>query len=97
MSIATITLSSKGQLVIPREIRDELSWNAGTKLTLVSSLNGVTLQGVPKKTGRKLVDLAGMLKQADVKVSTEQLCAPVDYTNPGAQTQQARKRISTGR
>ena len=79
MSIATITLSSKGQLVIPREIRDELSWNAGTKITMVSSASGVTLKGAPKRTGRKLGDLAGMLKQDGVGLSTQDLCAPVDY------------------
>lgn len=30
MSVITIKLSSKGQIVIPKEIRDELHWQAGT-------------------------------------------------------------------
>jgi AbrB family looped-hinge helix DNA binding protein len=80
MSIASITLSSKGQVVIPKEIRDELHWETGTELSLVSSASGVTLKAVPKKTGRNLADLIGMLKHEGPPISTEELCRPVDYS-----------------
>ena len=80
MFIATITLSSKGQVVIPKEIRDELHWNAGTRITLISNASGITLKAVPKKTGRKLEDLIGMLKHDGPPLSTEDLCKPVDYS-----------------
>jgi len=80
MSIATITLSSKGQVVIPKEIRDELHWDAGTELTLISSASGVTLKAVSKKTGRKFADLIGMLKPEGQPLPTEDLCKPVDYS-----------------
>lgn len=79
MSVANITLSSKGQVVIPKEIRDELHWSVGTELTLVSSASGVTLKAVPKKTGRNLADLIGMLKHDGPPLSAEALCKPVDY------------------
>ena len=78
MAIATITLSSKGQVVIPKEIREALHWDAGTELTLVSSAHGVTLRAMPKKSGRKLADLIGMLKHDGPPISTEELCEPVD-------------------
>jgi AbrB family looped-hinge helix DNA binding protein len=78
VSTATITLSSKGQVVIPKEIRDELHWEAGTELTLVSNASGVTLKAVPKKTGRNMADLIGMLKHDGPPLSTEALCQPVD-------------------
>ncbi|OAI17117.1 hypothetical protein A1355_00450 [Methylomonas koyamae] len=78
VSTATITLSSKGQVVIPKEIRDELHWEAGTELTLVSNASGVTLKAAPKKTGRNLADLIGMLKHDGPPLSTEALCQPVD-------------------
>jgi AbrB family looped-hinge helix DNA binding protein len=81
MFIATITLSSKGQVVIPKEVRDELHWAAGTQISLVLSASGVTLKAVPKKTGRKLEDLIGMLKHDGPALSTEDLCKPVDYSD----------------
>lgn len=80
MTTATITLSSKGQVVIPKEIRDELHWDAGTQIALVSSASGVTLKAVPKKTGRKFADLIGLLKHEGPPLSIEELCKPVDYS-----------------
>ncbi len=87
MSTATITLSSKGQVVIPKEIRDELHWRAGTRITLVSSASGVMLKAVPQKTGRKFEDLIGMLKHQGQPLSIEELCAPVDYSADGEVTE----------
>lgn len=81
MAIATITLSSKGQVVIPKEIREELHWNAGTELTLVSNASGVTIKAMPKKTGRNLADLIGMLKHDGPPLATEALCRPVELSD----------------
>ncbi|MFZ2171111.1 MAG: AbrB/MazE/SpoVT family DNA-binding domain-containing protein [Methylococcaceae bacterium] len=79
ISVVTIKLSSKGQIVIPKEIRDQLHWQAGTQLTLVSSVSGVTLKTAPKKTGGNLGDLIGMLRHDGPPVPIEVLCRPVDY------------------
>lgn len=79
MSVATLKLSSKGQIVIPKEIRDELHWQAGTQLTLVSSVSGVTLKTAPKKTGGNLGDLIGMLRHDGPPIPVEALCRQVDY------------------
>ena len=81
MTIATITLSSKGQVVIPKEIREELRWDAGTELTLVSNASGVTIKAMPKKTGRNLADLIGMLKHDGPPLATEELCRPVELSD----------------
>jgi AbrB family looped-hinge helix DNA binding protein len=87
MSVANITLSSKGQVVIPKEIRDALHWEAGTELSLVSSASGVTIKAVTKKTGRNLADLIGMLKHDGPPISIEELCKPVDYSAEWAATE----------
>ncbi|NOT12653.1 MAG: AbrB/MazE/SpoVT family DNA-binding domain-containing protein [Methylococcaceae bacterium] len=79
MSVAIIKLSSKGQIVIPKEIRDALHWQAGTQLTLVSSVSGVTLKAASKKAGGNLGDLIGMLQHDGPPVSVDALCRPVDY------------------
>lgn len=79
MTTVTTTLSSKGQIVIPKEIRDALHWEAGTRLTLVPGASGVTLRAVPKETGRSFADLIGSLKHDGPPLSTEVLCQPVEY------------------
>lgn len=81
MPIVTATLSSKGQIVIPKEIRDALQWEAGMELTLVSSASSVTLKSMPKKTGRNLADLIGMLKHDGPAIPTEELCKPVELAD----------------
>ncbi len=81
MTIATVTLSSKGQVVIPKEIREELHWDAGTELTLVSNALGVTIKAMPKKTGRNLADLIGMLKHDGPPLATDELCRPVELSD----------------
>lgn len=78
MPTATITLSTKGQVVIPKEIRDKLHWEAGTELTLTANASGVTLKAAPKKSGRNLADLIGMLKHDGPPLATADLCQPVD-------------------
>ncbi len=77
MSI-TITLSSKGQIVIPKEIREKLHWKEGTLLTLVANASGVTLKVAPKKAGQNLASLIGMLRHDGAPLSIEELCAPIN-------------------
>jgi AbrB family looped-hinge helix DNA binding protein len=78
MSMATIKLSSKGQIVIPKEIRDELHWEAGTQLSLVATGSGVSLKAISAKTGRNLSDLIGLLKHEGAPITIGELCKPVD-------------------
>jgi AbrB family looped-hinge helix DNA binding protein len=78
MSVATIKLSSKGQIVIPKEIRDELHWQAGTQLMLVCSPSGETLKAATKMSGCNLGDLIGMLRHDGPSILIEALCSPVD-------------------
>ncbi len=80
MTITTLTLSSEGQIVIPQAVRDELHWQAGTQLTLISSASGLTLKAQAPKSGRTLADLIGILPYDGPAISTERLCEPVDYS-----------------
>ena len=90
MSVATITLSNKGQVVIPKEILDEFHWQAGAQLKLIASPSGLLIQATPKTTGRNLADLIGMLKHEGAPLSTEALCRPVDYSSDGSASETRR-------
>jgi AbrB family looped-hinge helix DNA binding protein len=79
MSTATFTLSSKGQVVIPKEIRDELHWETGTELELISTPTGLTLRTKTPSGKLNLADLRGILKYDGPPISTEELCKPVDF------------------
>jgi AbrB family looped-hinge helix DNA binding protein len=79
MTIAIITLSSKGQVVIPKEIRDELHWEAGLELTIETTESGVLLKSRAAGKKLRLEDLRGFLKYGGPPISTEELCKPVDY------------------
>ncbi len=78
MTTLTTKLSSKGQLVIPKELREQLHWEAGTELTLVPTGHGIFLQLSVKKAKHNLADLRGMLKYDGPPILLEELCKPVD-------------------
>jgi AbrB family looped-hinge helix DNA binding protein len=41
------TMSTKGQVILPKAIRDQLNWTAGTRLTVEESAGGVLLKPAP--------------------------------------------------
>ena len=65
--MATATLTSKGQITIPKEVRDELGLETGSKLTFVRTGAGEYLL-LSKR--RSIMDLKGMAK-SDTHLSLE--------------------------
>jgi AbrB family looped-hinge helix DNA binding protein len=49
---AQTTISAKGQIVIPKGVRDRLQWSEGDRLDVIESAGGVLLkrQACPRKT-----------------------------------------------
>ena len=63
MATLTTRLSTKGQLILPKEIRDAREWGPGTEIEITNTKDGVLLK--PKKPlfkPTKFEDVAGMLK-----------------------------------
>lgn len=79
MLASHVKLSSKGQIVIPKTIRDSLHWDTGVELTLVASESGVILQTRKKNIKKDISSLRGMLENPKISLSTEELCQPVEY------------------
>ncbi len=64
--MSTTTLSSKFQIVIPKEIRDELGWRAGQKLHAIA-VNGQ----VQLIAERPIVEMRGFLAGMSSEVPRE--------------------------
>ncbi|MDJ0579318.1 AbrB/MazE/SpoVT family DNA-binding domain-containing protein [Crocosphaera sp.] len=71
--MASATITSKGQVTIPKEIRDYLKLETGTKVDFVITesgevkviplvVNAQTLSGILKRTEKKIVTLEEMEK-----------------------------------
>lgn len=54
-------LSSKGQVVLPREIRESHHWRAGTQFTIEELDDGVVLRETPAVKPSRLEDVVGCL------------------------------------
>jgi AbrB family looped-hinge helix DNA binding protein len=58
----TTTVSTKGQVILPKEIRVRRKWDAGTKLVVEETDAGVLLKEAPLFAPTKPEDVAGMLR-----------------------------------
>jgi len=77
-SVATTRMSSKGQVVIPEEIRDRLGLKAGTQFVVVGNRDGVILKAISAPSVKEFNDLLGQarkqarragLRKADVEAA----------------------------
>ena len=81
MKSAIVKVSSKGQIVIPKEVRDDLHWGSGVELILVITEQGVMLRTKTQVEKQPVKSLRGFLKYSGETISTEQLCKPVENSN----------------
>jgi AbrB family looped-hinge helix DNA binding protein len=58
----TTTVSTKGQVILPKAIRDRRKWSEGTKLVVEETDAGVLLREAPLFAPTKPEDVAGMLR-----------------------------------
>ena len=58
----TTKLSSKGQIILPKSIRDARQWKPGTEFAVETVKEGVLLRPVKPFPVTKIEDLAGSLK-----------------------------------
>jgi AbrB family looped-hinge helix DNA binding protein len=57
----TTTVSTKGQIILPKAIRLKREWDAGTRLTVEETPDGVLLKPAPAFVETRPQDVFGML------------------------------------
>lgn len=73
----TTTLSTKGQVILPKAIRDELSWIEGTRLVVERTETGVLLKEAPLFAPTQPGAAFGMLKHKGRPKTLKQMDAGV--------------------
>lgn len=71
--LSTTTLSTKGQLVLPKAIRDRRKLRAGTKFTVEETKDGILFRPVPLFPRTELKDVIGMLAYKGPRISIEEM------------------------
>jgi AbrB family looped-hinge helix DNA binding protein len=74
----TTTVSSKGQVVLPKAVRNKRRWNPGTRLIVEDTPEGVLLKPAPLFPPTRLEDVFGCGRYEGPPLSVEAMDAAVD-------------------
>jgi AbrB family looped-hinge helix DNA binding protein len=73
----TTRLSTKGQLILPKEIRTSRSWGPGTEFTIVETEDGILLRPSGRFPKTRLDEVAGCLKYKGKSKTLAQMDAAI--------------------
>jgi len=73
----TTVISTKGQVILPKAIRQQRGWGAGTRLVVEDTPDGVLLRPAPLFPVTKPEDVFGSLRHRGAPKSLEEMEAGV--------------------
>ena len=73
----TTIISTKGQVTFPKAIRQQRRWEAGTRLVVEDTPDGVLLSAVPLFPVTKPKDVFGSLRHSGAPKSLEEMQAGI--------------------
>ncbi|MDQ2861617.1 MAG: AbrB/MazE/SpoVT family DNA-binding domain-containing protein [Pseudomonadota bacterium] len=73
----TTVVSTKGQVILPKAIRDRRRWRAGTGLTVEDTAEGVLLKAAPIFPVTRLEDVFGSLPRSGPPMTIEEMDAGI--------------------
>jgi AbrB family looped-hinge helix DNA binding protein len=76
-ALLNTTVSSKGQVVIPKEVREGRGWKAGTVLVIEEHADGILLRAVPAFPATTVDELLGCLPYTGKAKSLEEMDAGI--------------------
>jgi len=74
----TTTVSTKGQVILPVAVRKRHGWDAGTKLVVEDTPQGVLLKDSPFGPPTRIEDVYGAAKYKGLPVSIEEMDKAVE-------------------
>jgi AbrB family looped-hinge helix DNA binding protein len=72
------TVSTKGQVILPKAIRDQRRWTPGTRLVVEDTPEGVLLKAAPLFPPTREEDVFGCLKYDGPAKTIEEMDAAID-------------------
>jgi AbrB family looped-hinge helix DNA binding protein len=72
-----VRLSTKGQVVLPKSIRDRKHWGPGASLIVEETPEGVLLKEAPLFAPTQIEDVFGMLRHSGRPLTIEEMDASV--------------------
>jgi AbrB family looped-hinge helix DNA binding protein len=69
--MSTTRLSSKGQIIIPKAVRDAHQWETGQEFKVMESEEGILLRPTPPFPPTKLEQVAGQLAVTEARTLEE--------------------------
>jgi AbrB family looped-hinge helix DNA binding protein len=73
----TTTVSTKGQVILPKAIRDQRQWSAGTKLIVEETPEGVLLKSLPVFAPTDMTAVFGSLRPTGPALSIDDMDAVI--------------------
>jgi AbrB family looped-hinge helix DNA binding protein len=73
----TTTVSTKGQVILPKAIRDQRHWPAGTKLIVEETAEGVLLKSLPVFPATAMATVFGSLRPTGPALSIDDMNAVI--------------------
>ncbi len=73
----TTTVSTKGQVILPKAIRDQRHWAPGTRLTVENTEDGVLLKPAPLFKPTRIEDVFGSLRYAGPAKTIDEMDAAI--------------------
>lgn len=78
MSRLTTIVSTKGQVILPKAIREQRHWKAGTRLTVEDTAEGVLLKPAPAFAPTARGAAFGILRYKGKPKTIEEMNAAID-------------------
>jgi AbrB family looped-hinge helix DNA binding protein len=76
--VETTRLSSKGQVILPKSVREARHWRAGTEFLVESTEEGVLLRPLRRLQSSRLDEVAGCLRTPRPAATMAEMEAAID-------------------